>query len=280
MRPNVLTLAFAAVTTSMMGCASDPTVSTGWIDLALSPTTAYQLQNLPTAGTGIKDITSVVVIVKEIDVKVSGSAWTPVLTTPTTIDLYKIDSKTFASLGVTKLPTGHLDEMRLILDEIGDYVVLKDGTKKPLEVPVTGIVKVDGHFDCVPCATGTVIIDFDPNLKTEDEPGRREYELLPTAKIKTAQTKGSCAPLDMSTHDAANPNPDMSMAPCNGACAPTEVCINNSCVANPCAGACAPGEVCDPTTGSCKPASPDMSTSHPDMSTPHHDGGMDGGCKK
>jgi hypothetical protein len=219
------------------------------------------------------------VIVDQVELEVKGKGWVGVLTSPVTIDLLKLDGKNLTSLGVVKLPPGTPDDIRLRLNEIGDYVQLKDGTTKPLEVPADGILHINGTFDIQPCATGTIIIDFDPKLKTEDEPGRREYELEPIATIKTVKQSGSCAPMDAgSKHDMSNPDAgagDGGQLCGGGICAPNEKCVNNMCVPDPCFMVlCPTGEMCDPNTGSCVPNPPDMSQ------PPHQDGGMDGSCHK
>jgi len=243
------------------GCnAVDPTRS-GDVELGLSSPTQLTLQNLPVGGSGtdVKDIASVVVIVKEIDVEMKGAPGkTPVFIGPKAIDLMKLDNTTFASLGITKFPAGDVKEMEILLDEVGDYVQLKSGDKKPLEVPVDGKVEVECGLHIQPCGAGTIIVDFDPRLKTEDEgSSRREYELLPVAKVKTAKMNGSCGgAVDGGTSDQGGGG-DMAkgggdMTPACPACAPNQICQAGMCVTNPCIGVvCAPGEFCSTTDGQC-----------------------------
>jgi hypothetical protein len=254
MRLNGIKTAIA-LSLALAGCSAgmDPTQS-GDVELGLSsPNSNFVVQNAPVGGNGtdVKDIVSVVVIVKEIDVEVKGKPGkTPVFIGPKSIDLMKLDNTSFASLGITKFPAGEIKEMEIVIDEIGDYVQLKNGTKKPLEVPVNGIVEVECGLHIQPCGAGTIIIDFDPKLKTEDEgSARREYELLPEAKIKTAKMSGSCGGTDGGTMDQG-PAPDMT--PMCPVCAPGEFCKAGVCVVNPCNGKiCAPGEFCDPNDGIC-----------------------------
>jgi hypothetical protein len=250
-------LAFSLI---MAGCATqlgDPNES-GDIELGISsPNSNFVIENAPLGGTGhdIKDIVSVVVIVKEIDVEVKGQKnKVPVFIGPKNVDLMKLDNTSFASLGITKFPAGELKEIEIVLDEIGDYVAFKDGSKKPLEIPVDGIVEVENcnGIKIQPCGAGTIILDFDPHLKTEDEgDSRREYELLPKATLKTAKMNGSCGGTDGGKMDGGAP-PDMT--PMCPVCAPNEICKNGMCVANPCNGVvCAPGEFCDSNDGLCHP---------------------------
>jgi hypothetical protein len=240
---------------AIAGCSADGIPASGDVELGLTAAPTYTVQSLPT-GNSLGDITGAVVIVKEVDVHVAGTGWVPVLTSQKSIDLLALDHQTFSSLGVAKLPLGHIDQLRLLLSEIGDYVTLKSGVQKPLEVPANGIVLVDGKLDVKACASGVVIIDFDPHLKTEDEPGRREYELLPEAKVKASQMHGACSGVD-GGHPADLANPPKDGGPCSVACAPGEVCMNGMCVTNPCAGvACQPGETCSPSDGQCHPTDP------------------------
>jgi hypothetical protein len=231
---------------------------TGSVELGLSSGAGYQIENLKTEGPNA-DITSAVVTVKEIDAHVDGKGWVPVLTTSVTIDLLKLDNQAFTSLGVTHLPIGHISELKLLLDEIGDYVVRKDGTKKPLEVPDNGEVKVVGKLDLDACAAGIVILDFDPQLKTEVEPGRTEYELKPVAKIKTEELGSGCNPGgDGGTAKpdlASGSHPDLAgSGSCTGVvCGAGEICMNGACVADPCTGVvCGTGEKC--VNGACVPS--------------------------
>jgi len=164
---------------------------------------------------------SAIVTITEIDAKVNGT-WTPLVTTAQTVDLLKLDNKTVSSLGIATLPSGHISQLRFKLDEIGPYVVLKTGDKKPLEVPVNGIVDVDGKLDLDSCAAGIVILDFDPHIKVEDEPGRREYELTCKAHIKTEEIKNGCG-----SADGGSPSGDMvaSHACDNFVCMMNQICV-------------------------------------------------------
>jgi hypothetical protein len=258
-----------AILFALTGCsAPDPTHS-GDIELGISSPTQLVVQNLPLGnmgqqgpGTDVDDIVSVVVIIDEIDAEVDGvPGKQPVFIGPKAVDLMKLDNTTFASLGITKFPVGHIHELELKLDEIGDYVQLKNGDKHPLEIPVSDIIEVECGLDVQPCGAGTIILDFDPKLKTEDEgTQRREYEILPQVKIKTAKMSGSCGGgggpdggtlgKDGGSADMSGPSPDMTQS-CP-VCAPNEICQNFTCVPNPCNGVvCAPGEFCSVTDGLC-----------------------------
>jgi hypothetical protein len=201
-RASSLTTILVAAT--LGGCSAQ----SGSVELQLTGADQIQLFSLPVQPNtepGDYGVVSAIVTITEIDAKVNGS-WTPLVTTSQTVDLLKLDNKTVSSLGIATIPPGHISELRFKLDEIGPYVQLKSGDKKPLEVPVNGIVSVDGKLDLDSCAAGIVILDFDPHIKVEDEPGRREYELTCKARIKTEEIKGACGGSDGgATGDMSNP---------------------------------------------------------------------------
>lgn len=238
----------------LVGCVGGSGSQTGDIQLALVGAPNYALFDLPSqAKPQAASVASAVVTINEIDARVGG-AWLPLVTTPQQVDLLKLDNKTINTLGIVKLPVGHIDELRLVLDQVGDYVVLKDGTKKPLEVPDNGIVEVEGKLDLDACTSGIVILDFDPKIKTEDESSRREYELKCEIRIKTDELKGSCGGADMAGKgDMAKGggSSDMAGGACgNVVCPMGQICElqggNPVCVNDPCNGVVCPvpGQVC------------------------------------
>jgi uncharacterized membrane protein YgcG len=225
-RASLISILFAASSLTA-GCVGGPTSD---VELQLTGADQIQLFSLPAQPNtepGDHGIVSAIVTINEIDAKVNGT-WTPVVVTAQTVDLLKLDHKTVNTLGFVKLPTGHVSELRFVLDQIGDYVVLKSGDKKPLEVPDNGILKVDGKLDFDSCATGVVILDFDPHIKIEDEGSHKEYELTCKARIKTEEVKGACNADGGSTSGpdlAHGPSTDMS-SPCdNVVCMMNQVCV-------------------------------------------------------
>jgi hypothetical protein len=278
-RSTVSMIAASLLATAIYGCSSGE--QSGEIQLALAGTDQSQLftftpQTQPTSN----DVVSAVVTIKEIDAHANGN-WVPVSTTPLTVDLLKLDNKNLTTLGIVKLPTGHIDELRLVLDEIGDYVVLKDGTKKPLEVPDNGIVKIEGKLDLDSCAAGIVILDFDPKIKIETEGSRTEYELTCNAHIKTEEIKGACG-VDMagkgSVDMAHAPGADMAGSCSNVVCPSPQVCVDGQCVADCTSVVCPTGQTCESQNGMpvCVPITDMSHAGSPDMSQAP----MDGGCHK
>lgn len=261
---------------ALVGC--DSGAQTGQIQLALVGSDQIALFNLPSQPStpASNNVASAFVTVKEVDARVGGS-WVTVTNVPQTIDLLALDNKGLNSLGIVTLPVGHIDGLRLVLDEMGDYVVLADGSKKPLEVPDNGIVKVVGSLDLDACAAGIVILDFDPKIKVEDEGGRKEYELRSTARIKTEEIKNACGGGGGGGTGGGGGGgggggvgPDMA-GTCGGIlCPPGHICQGGVCVADPCAGiVCPPMKVCQ--AGVCVPSTggPDMALG-PDMAHSCH----------
>lgn len=179
------------VAAALSGCGAG--LQPGDVELQLTGADQMQLFSLPAnpaTEPGDHGVVSAVVIIKEIDARVQGN-WVPLTTTPQSVDLLHLDNKTVSSLGIVTLPSGHVSELRFKLDQVGDYVLLKSGDKKPLEVPE--IVKVDGKLDLDSCAAGIVILDFDPRINIEHEHCHNvEYELSCRAHIKTEEIKNGC----------------------------------------------------------------------------------------
>lgn len=190
-------------------------------------------------------VTSAIVTVNEIDAKVNGK-WVAIEQAPEQVDLLKLDDKTLSTLGVATIPAGKVSGLRLILDQLSDYVVLHNGDKKPLTVPDSGIINITGKIDLDSCAMGTLILDFDPHISTFTHPGLHDYILSGSAKIKTAEVKNACG-------STTPPPPDMAGA-CtkNSDCASSgngDICISGTCASNPCAGFPCSGGVCSVIAG-------------------------------
>jgi hypothetical protein len=258
---------FALIVSLAAGCNGAPTGGAGagadpnGLQLALVGVDNVQLFDATTMSmnSGNQSVASAIVTINEIDAKVDApgfhdkDVWVPISTTAVTVDLLKLDNKTLNTLGITTLPQGHIEGLRLKLDEIGDYVVLKDGTKKPLEVPDNGIVEVVGKLDLDSCATGIIILDFDPHIRTEHENGQREYELSCVSHIKTEEVQGSCGGGGGGVGpDMAN-GPDMIISCANGQTCPAgDKCQAGVCVKDLCNGVVCTGMTsCDPNTGNC-----------------------------
>ncbi|MGZ3427102.1 MAG: DUF4382 domain-containing protein [Polyangia bacterium] len=245
-RASFITTLFAA--SSLAGCVGGAPTSD--VELQLTGADQIQLFSLPAQPNtepGDHGIASAIVKINEIDAKVNGT-WTPVVTTAQTVDLLTLDHKTVNTLGFVTLPTGHVSELRFALAPKGNYVVLKSGDQKELEVPDNGILKVDGKLDFDSCASGVVILDFDPKIKIEYEGSHKEYELSCKARIKTEEVKGACGGGGGSPDLAHGASTDMA-SPCdNVVCRMTQVCViqgGNPVCEDTCSSlACPGGQVC------------------------------------
>jgi hypothetical protein len=254
--------AAALLATTSTGCQ---TTGVGQVEVALS-----------SARPDASDVTSVIVVVKQIDFEVRGAGWVPVVTRPQTIDLLALDGKDLTSLGVGTLPTGRVKAIRFLLDDAGAKVILKGGKQAKLELPDRGVLKVKGSFHLGSCASGTVIVDFDPKLHAERNrrTGETEYELRCKARVKTVSTPNGCGG---GTTDGGSAPDGGASDPCkNVVCAPGETCEDGVCVADPCFNVvCPPGERCE--EGICVSSSGGT----PDMGGGSSGGGSSGGgCRR
>lgn len=184
---------FLVAAAALSGCMGG--AQPGDVELQLTGADQMQLLSLPAepnTEAGDHDIIKAIVTLKEVDAKVDGT-WTPLSTVPQTIDLLQLDNTKVSSLGIVTIPPGKISELRFILDEHSGTVVLKSGAQQPLEIPNHGVVEVHGKLDLDSCATGIVILDFDPKIKIEHECNKpTEYELGCSAHIKTEEIKGAC----------------------------------------------------------------------------------------
>lgn len=181
-------------------------------------------------------VVSAIVTIDEIDAKVNGQ-WVAIEKSPEQVDLLKLDNKTLSTLGIATIPAGKVSGLRLVINQLNDYVILKNGQQKPLTVPDNGIVNIDGKIDLDSCAMGTLILDFDPHISAFTHPGLHDYILSCTAKIKTKELKNGCSGSD-DMAGSNQPPPDMAGAPADM----TDLCHNV---------ACQPGTACEPSTGMC-----------------------------
>jgi hypothetical protein len=216
---------------ALVGCSSDPSGGgmTGRIDV--------RLVDAPS-----DTVTSIVVTVTKVDAHVASAGWVTLANTTQTIDLLKLQGGTWASLGVTQFPAGHVTQVRLYVTDAGpNYVVTPDGVQHPLTVPSgdeSGI-KIIGGFDVAACETGNITLDFDGHNSIFTHPvgtgAGDEWILRPVIKLKSVEHAGTCdtpdaapapPPPPQSTPDAA-PQPDTCT---NMVCPDGYHCDNGVCV--------------------------------------------------
>jgi hypothetical protein len=234
------------------GCGGD--LAPGNVQVALVKADSSSVRSLQASNTHHheREIANAIVVLKEIDAHVHGVGWQPVMTDPTPVDLVNLDQQRLTILGITKLPSGRIDRLRLVLDPTNAFVITKGGVKRPLELPEGGVVNVVGRLDLDGCAAGTVIVDFDPQFRTsgDDECGCdgasgtacpcRARVGRHRATLRTEEVKGACTP------DGGG-NPPPTGGQCgngNTVCAPDQICKNGDCL-DPCFGVtCTGSKVC------------------------------------
>ena len=253
---------------AMVGCAGQISGQPGDVTFSLtgvSADTTTQLfdANYQSYCKQNKDwnVVSAIVTVNEIDAKINGS-WVAIEQAPEQVDLLKLDNKALSTIGVTTIPAGKVTELRMVLDQLTDYVVLQNGDKKPLTVPDSGIIDITGKIKLDSCTTGDMILDFDAHISTFTHPGLHDYILSANAKIKTSDTKNACGGGAGGGGTAggggsaggggggggAVTNPTCTQtSDCNQNGGVGMVCRLNQCVADPCLGvSCStPGDICD-----------------------------------
>jgi hypothetical protein len=139
--------------------------------------------------------THVVVTIQRVDARVDGrgddDVWTTLSLARKTVDLLALPSGGFLSLGITQLPAGGVERLRLFVDPSGpNYVITADGRSHALVVP-SDAIKVNGDFDAEGCAAGQVTLAF---------AGRRSIEVHPLSDgVPTPATPATDAGPDAST---------------------------------------------------------------------------------
>lgn len=138
---------------------------------------------------GPADYDAVWLDVQEIEVKI-GDNWTDMpLLYPGQYDILRFRNGNDTLLGVTWLPTGHLQEIRLVLGNNNSVVI--DGTTYPLTTPsahTSGYkIKIDETLDAG--ASYEVWIDFDA-ARSIHQTGNGKYMLKPVTRAYTRLTNG------------------------------------------------------------------------------------------
>jgi hypothetical protein len=125
--------------------------------------------------------THIVVTIERVDARIDDASgadvWWTLSVGPHTVDLLALPATGFASLGVTELPAGGMERLRLLVSPLGpNDVVTADGATHLLAVP-SGEVQIAGDFDAGDCAAGEVTLAF---------AGRESIEVSPTVNVAGA----------------------------------------------------------------------------------------------
>jgi hypothetical protein len=146
---------------------------TGFLQVALT--------DLPTAP----NVTEVSVCLARLDVVFSDDQPIATIDVARTIDLLTLRGGITTSLGITELPVGVVQQLRLILCPDGNGAVI-DGELVPLKIPggeQTGIkLTRPGGFAVSDGVTTTVIIDFDAQRSLHFAPGQG-WMLTPVVQL-------------------------------------------------------------------------------------------------
>jgi hypothetical protein len=125
-------------------------------------------------------ITRVDARVDDVNAKGDDDDWTTLALTTRTVDLLALPSSGFASLGITQLPAGGVERLRLFVSVGGpNYVVTADGQSHPLVVP-SGEIRVVGDFDAEQCAVGQVTLALAGRASIEVHPLGDDLDMGPS----------------------------------------------------------------------------------------------------
>lgn len=187
---QIVTAALAAI--ALLGCGQQ----------SGHGTFAVQMVDAPNP-----DVKSIVVTVNEVDVQQESAGTVTLFKGPLTVDLLTLTNTT-QPLGQIELPVGKVNQIRLVLADGPQYVVLTDGTQVPLVTPSgqeSGI-KLVGDFPVNACSKHTVTLDFDGENSILVHPAQQgtEYILRPVVRVKTETDTAEPCTTDGGT-DAGTP---------------------------------------------------------------------------
>ncbi|HEX8795375.1 MAG TPA: DUF4382 domain-containing protein [Polyangiaceae bacterium] len=169
---------------------------------------AAEYANLPAVAPQVAGLQHIVVTIARIEAKVDvdgaghahgddDAAWVTVANGPMTLDLVSLEGGGLATLGITKMPAGDVDSLRLVMaDASQDYVVTAAGATLPLVVPSgdEAGIRVTGDFDAPACATGQVTLEFAGRHSIQIHPDgdHDAYVLRPVIRVREATISGAC----------------------------------------------------------------------------------------
>jgi hypothetical protein len=167
-----------------VGCGST-TGSTG--------TLAIELVDAPNP-----DVKGIVVTIDSVTVHSEEAGWVTVAHGPITVDLLTLQD-VGTQLGQVTLPAGTVTQIRLILADGPQYVVLADGSHDDLKTPSgqESGVKLTGQFKVSACNKHTIILDFDGknSIAYHDTGSPNGWILRPVIRVKAeADEPESCHP--------------------------------------------------------------------------------------
>ena len=176
-----------------VGCGSNNS-GTGTLEV--------QLVDAPTDS-----VKSIFVTIDSVTAHSDQAGWVNVFQGPLTVDLLTL-KETSMKLGQVTLPAGTVSQVRFVLADGPQYVVLNDGSQAPLKVPSgdESGVKLNGPFTVSPCNKHILVLDFDGMHSIEYHPTGQSpplWILRPVIHVKAeADEPESCHP------DGGSASPD------------------------------------------------------------------------
>jgi hypothetical protein len=193
-----------AIPTLVLVACSGGQENTGSTSSALTGPVEMRVVNVVDGDEAAEtDVSQIVVTIQRVDARIEAAGeddeagWTTLSVKRTTVDLLSLQGATFAALGVTTLPAGGVERLRLFVDDAGpNYVVTRDGVTHPLVIPSDddrGILMV-GDFDVAPCATGQVTLAFAGRKSIAVHPvaDGSEWVLRPVIRLHEVVASGVC----------------------------------------------------------------------------------------
>lgn len=167
------------------------------LERPLEPSIRGRLSILLTDAPSDANITAVNICFARVDVRFQGGDWRTIIDAPGTFDLLALQGGVTTALGVATLPSGIIDEIRVVVCETGNTLVVDDQLE-PLFIPSgteTGIkLRKPGGFELRDNLTTTVIVDFDAKNSVHFAKGRG-WQLAPVVRLIDAVTLSITAPV-------------------------------------------------------------------------------------
>ena len=154
------------------------------------------------------DVKSIVVTIDTVTAHSDQAGWVTVAHGPITVDLLTLQDVSM-KLGEISLPAGTVGEIRLVLADGPQYVVLADDTQEPLKTPSgqeSGL-KLKGTFTVSACTKHTVTLDFDGknSIAFHETGGPNGWILRPVIRVKGEADEPEGCSADGGLPDSGSP---------------------------------------------------------------------------
>lgn len=177
-------LILAVTATTLYSCSSD--------DNNTGETADISIKMVDAPG----DYLNVFVNVQAIEVIVDGSPMEFNVNQPGQYDLLELTAGNFASLLEENIPAGRLSQIRLILGEEGNELVL-DGETSPVELKTPSAqqsgLKLNVNYDLQPGVAYDFILDFNVDQSIVKLGAAQGYILKPVIRVTTEAESGAIA---------------------------------------------------------------------------------------